>query len=162
MTASPALADGYRHRRHHDRIGAGEIFAGLLMIGGIAAIASAASKSRDRDAEDRRAPYPGGPYDQQQDDAPEYGDAPQPDDTYRDREEPGVAPWRDLGGRDEAVDICADEIERGDRRIDTVDTVSREGEGYRVEGRMADGSTFACGVGEDGRIRRVAVGGQAI
>jgi len=44
-SASPALA---RDHRGNDGIGAGEIIAGALIIGGIAAIASAASNDRDR------------------------------------------------------------------------------------------------------------------
>lgn len=44
-SASPAFA---RDHRGNDGIGAGEIIAGALIIGGIAAIASAASNNRDR------------------------------------------------------------------------------------------------------------------
>lgn len=44
-SASPAVA---RDHRGDDGIGAGEIIAGALIIGGIAAIASAASNDRDR------------------------------------------------------------------------------------------------------------------
>jgi hypothetical protein len=51
-SASPALAD----RRHDDRISAGDIIAGALVIGGIAAVASAASKN-DRDYRYDRAGY---------------------------------------------------------------------------------------------------------
>ncbi len=43
-----------------------------------------------------------------------------------------------------------------------VDAVAREGEGYRVEGRMRDGRDFACGVDGDGCIRKVAIDGQAM
>lgn len=46
-SASPALADG-REYRDHDGISAGDVIAGALVIGGIAAIASASSRS-DRD-----------------------------------------------------------------------------------------------------------------
>ena len=47
-SASPALADDHRHR---DRggIGAGEIIAGAVVIGGIAALAGAFDGDRDRD-----------------------------------------------------------------------------------------------------------------
>src|SRR5690606_35828637 len=44
-SATPAFA---RDHRDNDGIGAGEIIAGALIIGGIAAIASAASNDRDR------------------------------------------------------------------------------------------------------------------
>ena len=47
VTALPADARSYR--RHHDGISAGDVIAGALIIGGIAAVASAASSSsRDR------------------------------------------------------------------------------------------------------------------
>ena len=43
---------GYRGYRHRDRVDAGDVIAGVLILGGIAAIASAAGKQR----EDRRYP----------------------------------------------------------------------------------------------------------
>jgi hypothetical protein len=47
VTAMPA--DARPNRRHHDGIDAGDVIAGALIIGGIAAVASAASSSsRDR------------------------------------------------------------------------------------------------------------------
>src|SRR3546814_5987608 len=50
MSATPVLAHGYggwgRHyHRHGDGIDGGDVLAGLLIVGGIAAIASAARKS---------------------------------------------------------------------------------------------------------------------
>ncbi len=44
--ASPAMADDTRHR-DRDGISAGDVIAGALIIGGIAAIASSASRDRD-------------------------------------------------------------------------------------------------------------------
>ena len=44
-SASPALAAGRDHR-DHDGISAGDVIAGALIIGGIAAVASAAGKDR--------------------------------------------------------------------------------------------------------------------
>ena len=43
-TATPAFAD----RRDRDGISAGDVIAGALIIGGIAAVASAASNNNDR------------------------------------------------------------------------------------------------------------------
>lgn len=56
--AAPAEARSYgRHHRHHDRIDAGDVLLGAILLGGIVAVASAASKDRggnDRwDREDR-------------------------------------------------------------------------------------------------------------
>jgi hypothetical protein len=40
---------GYGHRRHHNRIGAGDVIAGVAILGVIAAIASSGSKNRRGD-----------------------------------------------------------------------------------------------------------------
>ncbi len=45
--ASPADA-GRRHHRHHDDVDAGDVVAGAVVIGGIAAIASAIKEDRRR------------------------------------------------------------------------------------------------------------------
>ncbi|SFG34544.1 hypothetical protein SAMN05518801_11823 [Novosphingobium sp. CF614] len=164
MTATPAMADGRdgwrggRHHRHHDNgIDGGDVLAGLLVIGGIAAIASMASKSSDNsDRDEPRAEpygYPGGP-------APEdrgYGRAPA---------EPAYAggDYRD-GSRTGfygAVDACTSELERGERRIGSVDSVRRMGERYSVEGQLDDGRGYACSIDDDGRIRSVAVDGHGL
>lgn len=169
MTASPALARGYggwdrhHHHRHGDGIDGGDLLAGLLIVGGIAAIASAASKSaRDRQGNERDR-YPGGP-DYGEPEGRDYGDS----SGQRDDEEapdygssyPGVAPTN--GSFDEAVDRCSEELERSDRRIGSVDSVGRMGEHYNVEGRLEDGRGFACSVDREGRVRSVAVDGSAL
>lgn len=57
-SATPAMADTYGHR-DRDGISAGDVIAGALIIGGIAAVASAASNNRgyDRDYRYDRAGY---------------------------------------------------------------------------------------------------------
>ena len=147
MTATPAMArgwGGWGHYHHHDGVDAGDIFAGLLAIGGIAAIAAAVSNShKDRRQRDYRYPQP---------------DYRAPPARYEDDRDPRG--YRDDGGRssfdiDGAVDRCVDEVERGDRRVDEVDSVWRDGEGWRVEGR-----DFSCSIDGDGRIRGMTVGRQ--
>lgn len=172
MTASPALADGWgRYRHRHNGVDAGDVFAGLLIIGGIAAVAAAASNANKNKREarypDSRYPdtrYPDNRYPSDddyrdyrdyRDRSGRYGD-PRDDDRYAGSE------WRASGSMDRAVDTCVGEVERGDRRVDTVDGVNRDGDGWRVEGRMRDGREYGCTVGGDGRILRVTVGGQAI
>lgn len=155
MTAAPALARGHgdwhRGRHHHHRggggIDGGDVLAGLLVVGGIAAIATAASKS-DRDRP-REEPYPGGPYD----------GAPR-DGGYGRDDGPDVP--RAGGSFDMAVDACADELQRGERRIGSVDEVRRMGGRYSVEGMLEDGRGYACSVDESGQIRSVAVDGRAL
>lgn len=145
LVATPAMArGGWGHHRHHrgDGIGAGEVFAGLLVLGGIAAIASAAS-SKNRQSREADYTYPDRDYRAQEDGyyVPPAGG--------RDRDEQGER----YGARniDGAVDDCVAEIERGDRRVDSVDSVNRDGDGWRVQG-TAEGRPFACTVDRDGRV----------
>lgn len=165
MTASPAMARGW-HGHHRDRVDAGDIFAGILIIGGIAAVASAASKS-SRDRRAREQGYPDARYPDRRYPDRRYPNSRYPD--YRDRPGGYGSPGEDRstgdrswGSADNAIDRCVDEVERSDRDVDSVDTVNREGNGWRVEGQIRDGGDFSCTVDSDGRIRRVSVDGQAI
>ena len=138
-------------RGHHDDIDAGDVFAGLLIIGGIAAIASAASKA-DRP---QRQSVPSPDY---RDPAPRYGDR---DDrpSWQEGRAVGSGAGRGIDG---AVDACVGEVERGTRRVDTVDGVRRDQNGWRVDGRVRTGQGFACEVDAGGSVRRVTVDGAAI
>jgi hypothetical protein len=122
----------YRHYRHHRHRGidGGDILAGILIIGGIAAIASAAEKSRDRYPR-RDTRYP----------EPRRGD-------YR---------YDDGRGIDRAVTMCVDEIERN-ARVETVDAVNRDARGWSVTGTLFDGQGFTCSIGADGRIEALDYG----
>lgn len=155
LTATPAMARGW-HRYHHDRIDTGDVFAGLLVFGGIAALAAAASKSnKDRQAREDAPPrdYPDSRYQEvppQRYDGQGYDNRP---------EYPGGSAGAD--GRsnlsvDGAVDACVGAVEQGRRTIDGIDTVSREGDGWRVTGRDSSGGNFACSVDRDGRLRGVS------
>lgn len=168
-----------RHWHHRDRgVDAGDVFAGLLIIGGIAAVASAASKAnrdkRSREARDYRYPddrYPDrrnpeyrAPTDGDYRDWREHNDraggygAPRSEESYR-----GGADWRGASGAmDASVSACTGEIERGNRRVDTVDGVNRESEGWRVTGKLRDGRSYSCTAGPDGRIRNLSVDGRGI
>ena len=163
MTATPAMARGW-HGHHRDRgIDTGDVIAGVLIIGGIAAIASAAAKS-NRDKREREARYPERRY-PSDDDYRDYRDYRDRSGGYgdrRDREPYPGSGWRSAGSMDGAVETCVGEVERADRRVDTVDTVNREGDGWRVEGLVSKGGAFSCTVDRDGRVRRVTVDGQAV
>lgn len=129
----------YRGHRYRHRVDAGDVLAGVLIIGGIAAIASAASKSeRDRRYRERDV---------------RYRDTRDSDRYRRDSR-------RSSSGRgiDGAVDMCLAEIER-DVRVDSVDSVDRSGEGWRVSGTIFNGDRFTCVIGADGRIDTVDYGG---
>lgn len=159
MVATPAMArgggwGGRHYHRHHDGIDGGDVLAGLLIIGGIAAIASAASKA-DKERREREYRYPDN---NDREASRGYGD-PAPDrGSSRDHDGTGRA---GPDGISAAVDACANEVERGDRGIDSIESVEREGEGWRVEGRVNGGRDFACSVSDSGRIRSVTVDGQA-
>lgn len=161
LTATPALADGWAgrhgHYRHHrGGIDGGDLLAAVLILGGIAAIAAAASKDqqrrRDTDYRDRESRYPGGP-----DESADYRDAP--DDDAAPYGERRTNPGDDRAALNEAVDSCVAEIERGSRRVESVDSVRREGGGWQVEG-LAGGREFSCAVDEDGEVRRATIDGR--
>ena len=127
----------WRYRRHHGRVDGGDVLAGILIIGGIAAIASAASNSERRDRDVR------------------YRDYREDRNDYRDRR----TTRRSGSGRgiEGAVDMCLTEIER-DVRVESVDSVDRSGDGWRVIGTIFNGDRFTCEIGEDGRIEQVDYG----
>ncbi len=168
LTATPASA---RHWRNHDRgIEGGDVLAGVLILGGIAAVAAAASNSsakRAREASDYRYPetrYPEARYpsDDQYRDWRAERDA---DSGYAQRGESGPyagSDWRGAGAIDGAVSACTGEIERGQHRIDSVESVNREADGWRTDGRLQDGRAFSCTSGSDGRIRSATVDGRAL
>lgn len=132
-------------RRHNDGIDGGDVLAGVLVLGTIAAIASAASKnSRDKREQDVRRPG---------DDSWRYGDDTRDDNRPADTSRPS-----DMGrsvSLDNAVDTCVADVERGSNRVDTVDNVNRQGDGWRVEGRTQGGASWNCSVDASGRVKGV-------
>jgi hypothetical protein len=148
MAATPALARDRNWGRHHDRVDAGDVLTGILILGGIAAIASAASDGNKR-ARERE---------QQERDARDYR-YEQPAETQDYGRDDARPEWRGSGtstgvgrGLNGAVDSCVSAVERGDRHVDAVEAANRQGDGWRVEGRMAGGESFTCAVDRDGRV----------
>jgi hypothetical protein len=118
VTAMPAAAQyrGDRDRYHRDRdgISAGEVIAGAVVIGGLAAILSS-NNGRYRDG------YDGGRYDGRYNDGYDY---------------------RRYGNSRQAIEQCVYAVERRGGRRDDVDVrritdVERIRGGYRIEGRAA-------------------------
>ena len=116
--ATPALA----RDRDRDGIGAGEIIAGAVVLGGLAAILSASDNDRydrgDRRYGDR---YRGGGYD---DARSGYG-----------------YDYNRYGNSRSAVSQCVNSVERGSRRygrtdVTEVTSIDRKRDGYRVKGRV--------------------------
>lgn len=157
MMATPAMArdrgwgwgggwGGGWGRHHDDGIDAGDVLAGILIIGGIAAIASAASNGSKTKRSQPEYRYPDPQPQQQQ---REYGNDSRPQ-------------WNEGTGINGAVNRCMDEVSRGNTRVDTVDSVNRDGDGWRVQGRANGGGAFSCSVDAEGRIRNVSIDGHAI
>lgn len=139
---------GWRRGWRRRGIRGGDILAGVLVIGGIAAIASAANNNRRRDREvvvverDR--------YDDRRYDDRRYDDRRLDDRRSNPRSSSG-------SGIDNAVSMCLSEIER-DVRVDSVDGASRTPQGWLVSGTLFNGSSFTCQIGNDGRISGVDYG----
>lgn len=142
LAAPSAEAHGWGDRRHHDRVDAGDVLTGVLIVGGVLAIASAASSAnRDRRRDDRRD---------------RDGNYPPPRaEAYQSG--PPVS-W-DQGGVGAAVDRCMNEISGG-RSRDEVEAVARAGEGWRVQGRTEQGRGFSCTIDGAGRIRNISIEGE--
>jgi hypothetical protein len=159
LTATPAMARGWHH---HDGIDGGDVVAGLLIFGGIAAIAAAASKShKDRQAraDDRYRDDSDGDYrsqDYREVPPQRYDDDRSYDDSYRPSGNRPGSDWRSGMSVDGAVDVCVGEVERGSRSIDSVESVNREADGWRVTGRVRGGNDFTCSVDSSGRVRSVS------
>lgn len=147
-TAYDADSDELNHHRrwrHRNRVDVGDVIAGAVIIGGIAAIANAANKSqRDRRYRERDYRY--------EERRPDYRDQ-RPD--YRDNREI-ASQGRGMSG---AVDMCVEQVERGDDRVEVVDNAARMADGWRVSGSLENGGGFSCWIDNEGRIRNVDLGG---
>lgn len=131
-----------RYRRYRrNRIDGGDVLAGVLILGGIAAVASAASRSNERRRYEERRRYDDRRYD---------------DRRYDDRRS---NPRRsNATGLDSAVSQCITEIEQ-DARVETVDGASRVSSGWIVSGTLYNGTGFSCEIDNNGRISTIDYGG---
>ena len=151
LAASPVLArdhggwgggwgGGWDHHDHD--IDAGDVFAGLLVLGGIIAVASAASHASNPPP--RRAD-PGS-------NSGNYGNDSRPQ-------------WHGSAGGsfgiDAAVGRCTEELGSGSTAIDRIDTVNRSDDGWRIAGRTSGGANFECAIASNGQVRSVSVNGHA-
>ncbi len=132
--------EGHRWRRHRHRgVDAGDVIAGVLVLGAVAAIASSASNNRDRRREREREDIR---YRQREPDRRDYDNR-----SYNSR------------GIDNAVDMCVDQLERGNDRVSDIDNATRDGSGWDVSGRLDSGDRFSCRIDNEGRIRNIDIGG---
>jgi hypothetical protein len=132
-------ADGYRRRyRHRDRVDAGDVLTGIGILAGIAIIAGAAS---DGNKQSRNEPRYEDRNDEPRDDQPVYQD-------------------NDLGS---AVSVCTDAAERSagnNARVSEIRSVTRDGNGWRVEGDL-NNDGFTCAA-TDGRVDYIRINNRDI
>lgn len=129
-----------RHRGHRDDdwdIDGDDILAGVLVLGGIAAISAIANSGRNRE---RSHPDPE-PYPEDAGYQP-----PTREDRYR------------AGGMAEAVEVCVAEVEAGRGPVGSVDRASRSGEGWYVAGELDGGTAYACWIDGAGRVTDIEAG----
>ena len=128
-------ADGHRrYYRHRDRVDAGDVLTGIGILAGIAIIAGAA---RDADKQSRNEPR----YE-------DRNDYPRNDDRP-------VSQDNDLGS---AVSVCTDAAERSagnNARVSEIRSVTRDGNGWRVEGDL-NSDSFSCAA-TDGRVDYIRI-----
>ena len=121
-SASPAMARDH-DRRHHDGISTGEVIAGALILGGIAAVVASSSKDRNR------YDYRGNDY--------RYNDS-----RYNGRYDNNYD-RRDTSRQ--AVEQCVRAAEmnasrasyRGGAKVTDIRRIDRKRDGYKIEGRIA-------------------------
>ena len=129
--ASPAQAQnrGDRYDRDRDGISAGEIIAGVVVLGGLAAILS----SGDNDRYDNRG-YDGRDY--------RGGDYGYDNGRYN-----GGYDYNRYGNSRQAINQCVNAVnqrssyKRG-ARVDQVTRVERTGKGYKIEGRVSTNDRY--------------------
>lgn len=160
LAAPPAMANhrnwgGWGGHRHRDRIDTGDVLAGILILGGIAAVASAASNANKKKQRDSDYRYP-------ENDYPEQRERRSGDYADEDRDQRSDSREVRGSGIDGAIDRCMDEVSRGSTKVDEVDAVNRDGDGWRVQGRTSGGGNFNCTIDGDGRIRNVSTDGRAV
>ncbi|MEP2736086.1 MAG: hypothetical protein ABJP34_07280 [Erythrobacter sp.] len=131
--AEEGNAEGYRYRRYRrNRVRTSDVIGGILVLGTIAAVASASSNSKRRDRDYRRTSN----YPQRRGDTRASG----------------------AQGLQGAVNSCVSSIER-DVRVENVDNVSRTAAGWQVTGTIFNGDRFDCRIGQNGSIESVNYGG---
>ena len=120
----------YHH--HHRGPDAGEVIAGVLVVGALAAILSS-TRNRDRERYEERRERDR--YDQRRDDRRGRG--------YGSR------------GIESAVDMCVDQAEYRDNRVEHVDRADRDAGGWHVSGTLSDGQRWTCFIDNSGEVRSI-------
>lgn len=132
-------SDGRRRRHRRGRVSAGDIFTGIAILGGIAIIADAASKSNKRTRND----YP--PQNVPQQNFPQQNF---PQQNFPQQNDQNGFGGNDIGS---AVNICSNAAVQSagnQYQVNQIRSVTRDGQGWRVEGNLIgpDSAGFSCGV----------------
>jgi hypothetical protein len=136
------------HRGHRGGWGRGDdwdidgddVLAGVLILGGIAAISAIANSGKHRE---QSYPEPSYPEPEAYPDGVAYQ---APDDRSR------------SGGMAQAVDTCVAEVEAGRGPVGSVDRASRSGDGWYVAGELDGGAPYSCWVDGAGRVTDIEAG----
>jgi len=172
---------GWRHRgwhrrgwRHRRGVRAGDVLAGVAIIGGIAAIANAANnRRRERDVvviDNRFERDREWQQEREIDDLRRRTEEQQREIEYlrsrgiaaeRIPQSGGPLPLPERYGApiaiDTAIDRCVEVIEI-DATVGEVEGVDRTGSGWVVTGRIAEDESFTCRIGRDGQIEALENG----
>lgn len=149
--------------RYRGGVDGGDILAGILIVGGIAAIASAAANSsrsryEDRRYEDRR--YEDRRYERERyerrDDNRRNEESRYENQSYQNRAPQGTNDVQT------AISVCSNAAVQQagrDARVSDIQSVSRDGNGWRVEGGLSNNQSqsFLCG-SSNGRVDFVQIG----
>ena len=132
----------WKLHRHNDGFDGGDVLVGLLVLGGIAAVAGSIDKSGYQQRERRSGgDYPQRPYDYRGDDWR--------GDEQREEDWRGQQPSSSRA-MDRAVEACSAEAARTGR-IDEIYAVDRIDGEWRVRGDYEGGGQFTCTVDSSGR-----------
>ena len=138
---------GWDRGWRRNRVDAGDVILGAVLIGGIAAIASSALR-RERDRDRDVIVY---------DRVPDRRDGEWVRRDARPTRPVGATSGAMASGLDNAAALCVDAVER-DARVESVDNVRRDASGWEVTGALARGQGFRCRIGNDGRIAAIDLG----
>ncbi len=173
LAATPASAEGWGGGHYRDYgDDSGWIVGGIIGIGAIAAITAAASgRTWDDDSyryyersegyPDRDDVYQG--WDDQDygaDGQRYYGSDDGGDQSSRSEPDSERTDGNDnIDNIDALVDRCIALVERGDTRVESVDSTDRDSSGWRIAGRVNGNRDFSCAVDSDGRVSEPTIDG---
>ncbi len=145
--ANVATSSADYRRRHRHRVSGNDILTGIGILTGIAILADVVSSNEQRNRRDRR---------------PETRNEP---DAYPPIASADISTPQgdDIGVAVSACSKAAEDAARNNERVKSVDSVTRNGEAWRVMGQLggANGISFDCQT-SNGRVDSVKLGAAVI